>query len=74
MTEEESWKTGKQKQMEPAEEEPQRAGKRRQKESVEELEWLARMEKQLEWIEGLLEGAADHGVSRSTVNSGRKNS
>ena len=57
MTEEESRKTGKQKQAEPVDEEPRRAGKRRQTESAEEeLEWQVQVERQLGWIEELLEG------------------
>ena len=57
MTEDESWKTGKQKQAELVDEELQRAGKWRQMESAEEeLEWQVRVEKWLGWIEELLEG------------------
>ena len=57
MTEEESRKTGKWKQVELVDEEPQRAGKRRQTESAEEeSEWRVRVERWLGRIEELLEG------------------
>ena len=57
MTEEESRKTGKQKQAEPVDEELRRAGKRRQMESAEEeSEWWVWVEKRLGQIEELLEG------------------
>ena len=57
MTEEESRKTGKRKQVELVDEEPWRVGKRRQTESVEEeSEWRVRVEWRLGRIKELLEG------------------